>query len=106
MNPAELPEDENQGRLHTVRQVAQKRRLIYKESKREYCLLDTDLGPVLQMEVGPLLGGEYTITVREHLVRGQRRAALVWAAQSILVPHPACTIRFGSGYPDLTQTLE
>ena len=31
------------GRLHTVRQVAQKRRFIYKENKREYCLLDTDL---------------------------------------------------------------
>jgi len=81
------------GRLHTVRQVAQKRRLIYKENKREYCLLDTDLGPVLQMEVGALLVGRIYNHSRDRLVRGQEKGCFGLGGSTILVLYPAGTIR-------------
>ncbi|MCY7146840.1 phosphatidylserine decarboxylase [Streptococcus gordonii] len=81
------------GRLHTVRQVAQKWRLIYKENKREYCLLDTDLGPVLQMEVGALLVGKIYNHSQDHLVRGQEKGCFGLGGSTILVLYPAGTIR-------------
>lgn len=81
------------GRLHTVRQVAQKRRLIYKENKREYCLLDTELGPILQMEVGALLVGRIYNHSQDHLVRGQEKGYFGLGGSTILVLYPATTIR-------------
>ncbi|VTT08430.1 phosphatidylserine decarboxylase [Streptococcus gordonii] len=92
------------GCLHTVRQVAQKLRLIHKENKREYCLLDTELGPVLQMEVGALLVGRIYNHSQDYLVRGQEKGCFGLGGSTILVLYPAGTIRLDNDiltYSDL-----
>ena len=84
--------------------IIQKRRLIYKENKREYCLLDTDLGPVLQMEVGALLVGRIYNHNQDHLVRGQEKGCFGLGGSTILVLYPADTIRLDQdilAYSDL-----
>ena len=49
------------GRLHTVRPIAQKRYRVFSENSREIALLDTDMfGEIIQLEVGALLVGKIT----------------------------------------------
>lgn len=81
------------GRLHSVREVAQKRRLIYKENKREYCLLETTAGPVLQMEVGALLVGRIYNHPAQALVRGQEKGYFGLGGSTIVVLYPAGSIQ-------------
>ncbi|MBR3844627.1 MAG: phosphatidylserine decarboxylase, partial [Clostridia bacterium] len=46
------------GRLHTVRPIALRNRPVFSENSREYTVINSPVGPVLQMEVGAMLVGK------------------------------------------------
>ena len=77
------------GRLHSVREVAQAQRLIYRENSRHYCLIETEEGPVLQMEIGALLVGRIYNHHQSYLVRGQEKGYFGLGGSTIVVLYPA-----------------
>ena len=77
------------GKLHSVREVAQAQRLIYRENSRHYCLIETDEGPVLQMEIGALLVGRIFNHHQTYLVRGQEKGYFGLGGSTIVVLYPA-----------------
>lgn len=80
------------GQLHSVREVAQKKRLIYRENRQAYTLRESDLGPVLQMEVGALLVGRIYNHEQSVLIRGQEKGYFGLGGSTIIVLYPAHTI--------------
>lgn len=81
------------GKLHTVREIALKRVLAYKENQREYCLINHQPnGPVLQMEVGALTVGSIHNYKGQFLYRGVEKGFFSLGGSTILVIYPANAI--------------
>ena len=76
------------GKLHTVREIAQSQHKIFKENKRTWTLLETTLGPVLQMEVGALLVGKIINKDQARFDRGQEKGYFTLGGSTILVLYP------------------
>lgn len=81
------------GKLHTVREIAQQHFQLFKENKREYCLLETkNLGMIMQMEVGALLVGKIYNQPFDSYQRGKEKGWFSLGGSTILVAYPKGTV--------------
>lgn len=79
-----------QGKLHSVRAIAQSKHLIYKENQREYCVIETqDCGLVMQMEVGALTVGKIINHPTNQLERAQEKGWFALGGSTIIVAYQA-----------------
>ncbi|MER2226272.1 MAG: phosphatidylserine decarboxylase [Carnobacterium sp.] len=77
------------GKLHTVREIAQQHFQLFKENKREYCLIETKkLGTIMQMEVGALLVGKIYNQPFNNYQRGKEKGWFSLGGSTILVAYP------------------
>lgn len=81
------------GKLHSVRALVQEKLPVFKENRRSLTLLETDLGPVLQMEVGALLVGAIHNQVGDFFKRGESKGYFSLGGSSIIVLYPKHRIR-------------
>ena len=80
------------GKLHTIREIAQKKRKVFKENKREYTLIQTQEGTILQMEIGALLVGKIINPPEENYQRGKEKGWFSLGGSTILVAYPEGTV--------------
>lgn len=81
------------GKLHTVREIAQQHFQVFKENKREYCLIETKKsGMVMQMEVGALLVGKIYNPPSASYQRGHEKGWFSLGGSTILVAYPKGTV--------------
>ncbi|WP_407371784.1 phosphatidylserine decarboxylase [Carnobacterium sp.] len=81
------------GKLHTVREIAQKQFQLFKENKRAYCLIETKkLGTIMQMEVGALLVGKIYNQPFDNYQRGKEKGWFSLGGSTILVAYPKDTV--------------
>lgn len=75
------------GVLHTVNPAANEAFPIYKENKREYCLLKSEhFGTVLQMEVGAMFVGQIENHPGERAVRrGEEKGNFAFGGSTVIV---------------------
>lgn len=86
------------GDLHSVRQIAQARYPIFKENVRSFTVIDSECGPVVQMEVGALLVGKIYnhSSLGERIEAGQEKGYFGLGGSSIVVLYPPNTIQIDS----------
>lgn len=76
------------GKLHSVRDIAQARHLVFKENQREYSLIKTtNLGIVMQMEIGALTVGKIHNKQTTQLQRGQEKGWFSLGGSTIIVAY-------------------
>ncbi|KAF1301464.1 phosphatidylserine decarboxylase [Enterococcus saccharolyticus] len=83
-----LKERTIRGRLHTIREIAQQQVKVFKENKRSYCVIESEVGPVLQMEIGALLVGKIHNFVADACIRGEEKGYFQLGGSTILVAYP------------------
>lgn len=89
-----LTERHLSGKLHTVRELAQKRYPVFKENKRCYQVIETaTVGAVVQMEIGALLVGRFYNHPASRLVRGQEKGHFGLGGSTIMVLYPQGAIQ-------------
>lgn len=81
------------GKLHTIREIAQQHVKVFKENKREYCLIETQtVGNVMQMEIGALLVGKIYNPSSVNYQRGTEKGWFSLGGSTILVAYPKGTV--------------
>lgn len=84
------------GKLHTIRQLAQKIYPVFKENKRCLTLIDSPRGKILQMEIGALLAGRIYNHGLASLKKGQEKGYFGLGGSSIMVLYPKDSIHLDS----------
>ncbi len=76
-----------QGVYHTVRPVALRNRPVFIENTREYTVIESDLGAVLQMEVGAMLVGRIANHSRTacKVQRGQEKGMFQYGGSTVIL---------------------
>ena len=74
------------GLFHTVQPLERGQRPVYHENTREYCLLRTDFGPLVMMEVGAMLVGRINNQPSpDTVLRGQEKGFFSFGGSTIIL---------------------
>lgn len=93
-----------QGKLHTIREIAQDKYKVYKENQREYCIIKTmEANFILQMEVGALTAGKIHNHPTTSSVKGQEKGYFSLGGSTIIVAYPKHMIKLDQDILDYSQ---
>ena len=74
------------GKLHTVRPIALQNRPIFTENSREYTLIESPIGLVLQMEVGAMLVGKILNHHQAQTVsKGEEKGMFLYGGSTVIL---------------------
>ncbi len=92
------------GRLHTVRPIALRNRPVFAENSREYTVIDSPIGSVLQMEVGAMLVGK----IKNHheagqVTKGDEKGMFLYGGSTVILLLKNNAVSIDQKYFDNTQ---
>ncbi len=95
------------GKLHTVRPIALESTAVFCENSREYTVISSPVGQVLQMEVGAMLVGK----IKNHhgsqaVNKGDEKGMFLYGGSTVILLLEKDTVPINKSYFDNTQKGE
>lgn len=91
------------GVLHTVSSISEEYD-VYTHNAREYCLIETNLGGVIQMEVGAMLVGRIVNKEVKTAVRGEEKGYFSYGGSTIIVMYEKGRVKADGDIMDNSKT--
>ena len=92
------------GKLHTVRPIALENRPVFAENSREFTVIDSPIGSVLQMEVGAMLVGKI---VNHHdampVVKGKEKGMFLYGGSTVILLLEKDAVNINASYFENTK---